>query len=351
MTSAWEAMRMSGKAVFAAIDPDNTSYATLNELVAELNIAVHYEPALASLVEEISLLDTLVLDVDEFNQILEKHVQAAAERERYSQWDQKMGSRCSSLPRDDDQGKQAAGGLGSRLVLEAEQASLTEEAPCEHLQSTASPHLMVHSAALEGWGCVPHLQFQAFAAAAGTHPITMMDWHRRSALVNRFALVCKDWWQAVAPADGPFMDSRLRRRIGFTGAVTAADMRPWWTVVEAVNTNIDDAVIIRLADGCPALTNVSVSCCWNLTDAAIIGLADRCPALTYIRVCHCDNLTDAAIIGLADRCPALTYVDMSNCNKLTAAAIIGLADRCPALIDVSVKHYDNKTKRDCFPLL
>ena len=131
MTSAREAMRILGKASFAAIDPDNTSYGTLHELVAELNIAVQHAPALASLVGEISLLDTLVLDVDEFNEILEQHVQAA------------------------------------------------------------SPDLMVHSAALEGWGSVPHLQFQAFAAAAGTHPTTMTDWHHRSALVNRFALVCK----------------------------------------------------------------------------------------------------------------------------------------------------------------
>ena len=145
--------------------------------------------------------------------------------------------------------------------------------------------------------------------------------------------LCTDWWLAVAPADGWVIDSRLRRCVGITRAVAAEDMRSWWTVAEATNTNIDDAVIIRLADGCPALTNISVCYCWNLTDAAINALADGCPALTNIRACHCNNLTDAAIIRLADRCPALTYVDMRDCYKLTDAAMIGLADRCPALID------------------
>ena len=72
MASAWEAMRMSEKAAFAAIDHegDNTSYAALHELVAELNIAFQHTPALASLVGEI-------LDVDDFDEIFEQHVCAA----------------------------------------------------------------------------------------------------------------------------------------------------------------------------------------------------------------------------------------------------------------------------------
>jgi len=72
-----------------------------------------------------------------------------------------MGNRCSSSLKDNDEGK---GGMGAQLA---------------------------HSAALEGWGTVPHLQFQAFAAAAGTPPITITDWYRRNAMVNCIALVRK----------------------------------------------------------------------------------------------------------------------------------------------------------------
>jgi len=209
------------------------------------------------------------------------------------------------------------------------------------------------SAALEGWRNVQHLQFQAFAAAgASIPPVTFEDWHRRNAWVSCFALVCKDWWQAVAPAEGLVIDSRLQRQIRIIPTVTAADMRPWWTIVTATSLNIDDAVIIALADRCPALTDVSVAGCWNLTDAAIIRLAEGCPSLISIDVSncsghrgmrYCNKLTDAAVIALAERCPALTAVDVSWCKNLTDAAFIGLAEHCPALTSIYMNGCKNLT--------
>ena len=97
-------------------------------------------------------------------------------------------------------------------------------------------------------------------------------------------------------------------------------MRPWWTILDT-SLNIDDAVIIALADRCPALTQINVSWCTNLTDAAIIALAEHCPTLTVIDVSYCRNLTDAAIIALAEHCPALTEVNAMYCNKMTDAVL------------------------------
>ena len=71
--------------------------------------------------------------------------------------------------------------------------------------------------------------------------------------------LCTDWWQAVAPAEGPVNDNRLQRRIRITATVTAADMRPWRTTVD-VDMDVDDAaIIIGLAENCPTPTYVNVT--------------------------------------------------------------------------------------------
>ena len=150
--------------------------------------------------------------------------------------------------------------------------------------------------------------------------------------------LCTDWWQAVAPAEGPVKDNRLQRRIRITAIVTAADMKPWWTTVtvQAANATIKDATIIALAEHCPALIRINVSYCMKLTDAAIIALAEHCPALIDVNLGECCNLTDAAINALAEHCPALTGVNVSGCWSLTDAALIALAERCPALTVVKM---------------
>ena len=136
-----------------------------------------------------------------------------------------------------------------------------------------------------------HLWFNTFVATTGTE----QDWHRRNAMINCLALVCKPWWQTVAPGDGPPGDTRLHRRVSFHSGATAEDMRPWWSITRTTDrAGLTDAVLIGLADRCPGLTNVNVAGCSNLTDAAVIGLADRCPGLTCVNVNGCQNLTDAA---------------------------------------------------------
>ena len=48
--------------------------------------------------------------------------------------------------------------------------------------------------------------------------------------------LCTDWWQAVAPAEGPVKDNRIQQWITLrtrASTVTAADMKPWWTIVQA----------------------------------------------------------------------------------------------------------------------
>merc|ERR1712086_813476 len=107
---------------------------------------------------------------------------------------------------------------------------LHQPAPSEGAQdNNRLPRSQADSAALEGWRNVPHLQFQALVGAAASTPVITIedwpgqwtaDWHCRNALINGIALVCKDWWQAVAPTEGPVIDSRLQRQIRITKTVT-----------------------------------------------------------------------------------------------------------------------------------
>merc|ERR1712086_848924 len=151
-------------------------------------------------------------------------------------WWTNMGNRCGA---DQDGGVKPANTTNRALVPH-------QPAPSEGARdNNRLPRSQPDSAALEGWRNVPHLQFQAFAAAAASTPSG--DWHSRTALINCIALVCKDWWQAVAPAEGPVNDNRLHRRIAISETITTANMRQWWTIVEGSRLKIEDAVIIALA--------------------------------------------------------------------------------------------------------
>ena len=74
-----------------------------------------------------------------------------------------------------------------------------------------------------------------------------------------------------------------------------------------------DAVVIAIAESCPALTSLDVSFCTLLTDASIQAIAENCPALTSLRVDGCELLTDASIQAIAENCPALTSLDVDGC--------------------------------------
>ena len=80
---------------------------------------------------------------------------------------------------------------------EVKPATSTNQAPVRHQPAPSEGdqdnnrlhQSQADSAALEGWRNVPHLQFQAFAAAAASTP--SRDWHSRITLINCIALVCK----------------------------------------------------------------------------------------------------------------------------------------------------------------
>ena len=91
-----------------------------------------------------------------------------------------MGNRCSA---DQDGGVKPATSTNRTLVTH--QPATSEGAQ----DNNRLPRSQADSAALEGWRNVQHLQFQAFAAAAASTPSG--DWHRRNALINCIALVCK----------------------------------------------------------------------------------------------------------------------------------------------------------------
>ena len=70
--SDYKACKQLAHAAFAAVDPGGTSFAPKMELVTQLNIVAKIRPSLTSLATEIETNAELILDVDDFKELLEQ---------------------------------------------------------------------------------------------------------------------------------------------------------------------------------------------------------------------------------------------------------------------------------------
>ena len=60
------------------------------------------------------------------------------------------------------------------------------------------------------------------------------------------------------------------------------------------------------------IDGIDLVLCSNITDAAVIMLAEGCAGLKEIHLSHCFSIADAAVIVLAEHCGYLEDVDCSN---------------------------------------
>jgi hypothetical protein len=126
---------------------------------------------------------------------------------------------------------------------------------------------------------------------------------------------------------------------------------------------IGDAVLAKLAEAFPSLTNVSLYGCHSITDTGVARLAHFCPELQILNVSglfisesglvavgqRCRSLETfgletfgyvaiykEGLRQLADCCPSLVEVNLFRCVGIDDAAIENLAQRCPKLRRIHV---------------
>ena len=94
------------------------------------------------------------------------------------------------------------------------------------------------------------------------------------------------------------------------------------------NLSVDNTQLMTIANGCPQLRSLNITCSGNITDEGIRALASGCPQLQSLNIRSCGNITDEGIRAVATGCTQLQSLDISNCRNITDAGIRALATRC-----------------------
>jgi hypothetical protein len=120
-----------------------------------------------------------------------------------------------------------------------------------------------------------------------------------------------------------------------------------------------DTALVALAEGCPLLESIIVEYCSSLTDTTLVAIgrychslhvlgisgtnvtqagltaiAEGCPLLVELSACHCTE-AGSAIEAMAQHCPRLRKLVVWSAN-VPAQAVLALAERCPLLETVDV---------------
>jgi hypothetical protein len=105
----------------------------------------------------------------------------------------------------------------------------------------------------------------------------------------------------------------------------------------ANNTQLTDTCVANLLKhGCTRLKRVDVSHCVALTDVSITNLARYCSgALTCLNLSS-NRLSDQCLVTLANHCPNLTALDISCCSNIRAQGIKAIAKQCRSLADLNL---------------
>lgn len=93
---------------------------------------------------------------------------------------------------------------------------------------------------------------------------------------------------------------------------------------------LTDAVLEAIAESCPLLRVLEVTCGWappSLTDGAVVKLAKGCPQLRHLTGCSGPGLTEASVLALAEHCRHLEKVDFTDSSQVTAEALVQLVKR------------------------
>ena len=64
-------------------------------------------------------------------------------------------------------------------------------------------------------------------------------------------------------------------------------------------SNVSDAGVARIADGCRELTSINLTYCKNVAGVGLEQLAKRCSKLTDITFVYCGSVSDAGLESIA----------------------------------------------------
>jgi hypothetical protein len=89
---------------------------------------------------------------------------------------------------------------------------------------------------------------------------------------------------------------------------------------------VTDRGVIAIAEGCPELEVLSLSCCWKVTDSAVRALAFQCRQLKILHLTSCKNLTDIGVTLLPQQLNcSLWLLDLVGCVKITKGFIVSFS--------------------------
>lgn len=86
-----------------------------------------------------------------------------------------------------------------------------------------------------------------------------------------------------------------------------------------------------LADSAPNLTEFDINACDEVNDDVIIYIANRCKKLRNLRLYNCNQLSERAIAALATNCRELITLDMRRTYATTVADVQKIVTACKKL--------------------
>ena len=101
-----------------------------------------------------------------------------------------------------------------------------------------------------------------------------------------------------------------------------------------------------IAQGCPQLTDVTLSGCKKISDTGLRALAVNLPRMTSIDLCLTYNMTNVGITAIAERCPALVKISiLAGCQSAYGSVVLNesiwaIARGCPKLRTISISCVD-----------
>ena len=93
----------------------------------------------------------------------------------------------------------------------------------------------------------------------------------------------------------------------------------------------DDGLAGLLAER-PAIEVLRLDRCARLTDASLHAVARYSGAsLRVLSISHVHHMTEAGLLAIAQHCPNLVYLNVTCCDRITDVSLVPLLQRCTAL--------------------
>ena len=80
---------------------------------------------------------------------------------------------------------------------------------------------------------------------------------------------------------------------------------------------VTNEICVLVAQMCPMLRSISISCCAEVTDYGLSALARGCGGLLRINISGLNRLTDFSLNAVAAGCPDLQHLVASNCSRIS----------------------------------